>query len=244
MLNFPNALQHLKIYWKKLLYCTRMQLFIDWKVATNHWKPDCSIHGSWTPMLGTGLGQDTTMKTCTSSLMFLMAGPRFTSHHPGLSRPSTDFIVKVRCHPPGPRNRLGGRQRTPGTVTQSRTCSSAPALAYLRARAKGTRHLSIQSRSGSTFPLVDSQADNAPMKICLASAMKVYVWGLSVYTESIEPAVQSWSGWKPFCSVGAAQSFLGGFTGGVFYVAPLWLFTLLMNRREGEEVTDPFIQAF
>lgn len=49
MLNFPNALQHLKIYWKKLLYCTRMQLFIDWKVATNHWKPDCSIHGSWTP---------------------------------------------------------------------------------------------------------------------------------------------------------------------------------------------------
>lgn len=26
-----------------------MQLFIDWKVATNHWKPDCSIHGSWTP---------------------------------------------------------------------------------------------------------------------------------------------------------------------------------------------------
>lgn len=141
-------------------------------------------------LLGTGLGQDTTMKTCTSSLMFLMAGPRFTSHHPGLSRPSTDFIVKVRCHPPGPRNRLGGRQRTPGTVTQSRTCSSAPALAYLRARAKGTRHLSTQSRSGSTFPLVDSQADNAPMKICLASAMKVYVWGLSVYTESIEPAVQ------------------------------------------------------
>lgn len=122
--------------------------------------------------------------------MFLMAGPRFTSHHPGLSRPSTDFIVKVRCHPPGPRNRLGGRQRTPGTVTQSRTCSSAPALAYLRARAKGTRHLSTQSRSGSTFPLVDSQAGNAPMKICLASAMKVYVWGLSVYTESIEPAVQ------------------------------------------------------
>lgn len=49
MLNFPNALQHLKIYWKKLLYCTRMQLFIDWKVETNHWKPDCSIHGSWTP---------------------------------------------------------------------------------------------------------------------------------------------------------------------------------------------------
>lgn len=141
-------------------------------------------------LLGTGLGQDTTMKTCTSSLMFLMAGPRFTSHHPGLSRPSTDFIVKVRCHPPGPRNRLGGRQRTPGTVTQSRTCSSAPALAYLRARAKGTRHLSTQSRSGSTFPLVDSQADNAPVKICLASAMKVYVWGLSVYTESIEPAVQ------------------------------------------------------
>lgn len=141
-------------------------------------------------LLGTGLGQDTTMKTCTSSLIFLMAGPRFTSHHPGLSRPSTDFIVKVRCHPPGPRNRLGGRQRTPGTVTQSRTCSSAPALAYLRARAKGTRHLSTQSRSGSTFPLVDSQADNAPMKICLASAMKVYVWGLSVYTESIEPAVQ------------------------------------------------------
>lgn len=122
--------------------------------------------------------------------MFLMAGLRFTSHHPGLSRPSTDFIVKVRCNPPGPRNRLGGRQRTPGTVTQSRTCSSAPALAYLRARAKGTRHLSTQSRSGSTFPLVDSQADNAPMKICLASAMKVYVWGLSVYTESIEPAVQ------------------------------------------------------
>lgn len=141
-------------------------------------------------LLGTGLGQDTTMKTCTSSLMFLMAGPRFTSHHPGLSRPSTDFIVKVRCHPPGPRSRLGGRQRTPGTVTQSRTCSSTPALAYLRARAKGIRHLSTQSRSGSTFPLVDSQADNAPMKICLASAMKVYVWGLSVYTESIEPAVQ------------------------------------------------------
>lgn len=141
-------------------------------------------------LLGTGLGQDTTMKTCTSSLMFLMAGLRFTSHHPGLSRPSTDFIVKVKCHPPGPRNRLGGRQRTPGTVTQSRTCSSAPALAYLRARAKGTRHLSTQSRSGSTFPLVDSQADNAPVKICLASAMKVYVRGLSVYTESIEPAVQ------------------------------------------------------
>lgn len=122
--------------------------------------------------------------------MFLMASLHFTSHHAGLSRPSTDFIVKVRCHPPGPRDRLVGRQRTPGTVTQSWTCSSAPAL---RAQAKGTRLLSTWSRSGKHLPsgaFTGRHKPTALVKICPASAMKVDVWALSVYTKSTEPAVQ------------------------------------------------------
>lgn len=167
-----------------------MQLFIDWKVATNHWKTDCSIHGSWTPTAQHRTGPRHHDEN-------LHEQPYVPDGRPTLYISPSRFIQtqywfhhEGEVSPTWSQEEAGGRQRTPGTVTQSRTRSSAPALAYLRARTKGTRHLSTQSRSGSTFPLVDSQADNAPMKICHASAMKVYVWGLSVYTESTEPAVQ------------------------------------------------------
>lgn len=51
----------------------------------------------------------------------------------------------------------------------------------------------LKAGQGSTFPLVDSQADTnttAPMKTCLAPAMKEYVWGLVVYSKCRDPAVQ------------------------------------------------------
>lgn len=195
----------------------------------------------------------TRMKTCTSSLIFLMAGLHFITHHPGLFRSSTDFIMKVRCHSPGPRSRLGGRQRTPGTVTQSRTCSSAPALASLRVWAKGTRLLSTWTSQGSTFPLVDSQADTnttAPMTVCSLLLPWRCMCGAYQFTWSPQSQqCRSWSGWKPFCSVGAetsgaAQSFLGGCTGGVFSVALLWLFTLPMIGKGGRGSYSSIYPAF
>lgn len=129
-----------------------MQLFIDWKVAANHWKPDCLIPGSWTPTAQHRIGPRHQDESLHKQPYIPDGSLHLISHHPGLFRPSTDFLVKARCHPPGPRKRLGGGQRTPGTVTQSRTCSSAPALAYLRAWAKGTRLLSTWSRSGKHLP--------------------------------------------------------------------------------------------
>lgn len=134
-----------------LLLSTRMQLFMDQKVATNHWKQDWFTEAAL-QLSSAGLGQDTRMKTFTSSLMSLIAGLHFTSHHP-VNLPPGVYPDPVLISWWGvthlvPGKGWEGRQWMPSTVTQIRTRGSALAMACLRAQEKGMGLLSAGNRAG------------------------------------------------------------------------------------------------
>lgn len=171
-----------------------------------------------------------------------MAGLHFIPHHPGLFRPSTDFIVKLRCHPPGPRNRLGGKTENTwhcDTKQDMQLCLSSGLSESMSQRYKTSFNLK-QVREAPSFWWIHRQAQTQLLQWR-------FVWLLpwrnmcGAWQFILSPQSQqrrSWSGWKPFCSVGSetsgtAQSFMGGFTGGVFSVALLGLFTLLMMGKGG-----------
>lgn len=159
-----------------------------------------------------------------------MAGLYLVSHHPHLFRPSTDFIMKVRYHPPGPWH---------CNIKQDMQLCSSSDLS--ESMAKGTRLLSTWSRSGKPVHsggFTGRQTQLLQWRLALLLPWR-YICGACQFVPSAQSQqCRSWAGWKPFCSVGsetpgAAQSFLEGFTGGVFSVALLWLFTLLMMGKGG-----------
>lgn len=184
------------------------------------------------------------MKTCTSSLIFLTAGLHFIPHHPGLFRPSTDFIVKVRCHPPDPKRRLGGKAENTwhcNTKQDMQLCSSFGLPESMGQRYQTSFNLK-QVRDAPSLWWIHRQTQTQLLqwRFVLLLPWRCMCGACQFILSPQSQQCRSWPGQKSFCSVdsqtsGAAHSFLGGFTGGILSVALLWLFTLLMMGKGGRE---------
>lgn len=210
----------------------RVPLFMDWQVATNHWKQDSMIRGGWTP------AQDwarTPGWKPSQTFMSLMAALQLTSHRPvKLSqRVYADPLLMSRWDvTTQPQEKAGGeRQCTPGTITQTMTCRSMVCLELL----------STGSGQGSALTPADSHCSTDKCKRnCCAKDLSCAsaLMGLSGHTKSTKLAAQEliwlkaflqwrfrdiWDYPEPLCQScmllpggAAASGFLGGSTGAAF----------------------------
>lgn len=228
-----------------------MQLFIDWKVATYHWKPDCSIHGSWTPTAQHRTGprhQDEN----------LHRQPYIPDGRPALGISPSTFIqaqhwfhYEGEVSPTWSQEQAGGKTENTWhchTKQDMQLCSSSDLSESMGQRYKTSFNLKQVREARSLWGIHRQTNTTAPMKTCLASAIMIYVWGLSVCTKCTEPAVQELIWLKAllqcrFRDIWGCPELPGRIHRWCFF---LWLFfgCLLCWWWEREEVTASFIQVF